>query len=59
MPISIVIAYEDTFATVEMKYHILSYDCKNGSIYYDSLFLESPLKPILCTSAEAMCDLSA
>ena len=59
MSIGTVIADADTFAPVEMKYHILPTECQVGGMYYDALFLDTPVKPILCTRAEAMSDLRA
>ena len=59
MSIGTVIADADTFAPIEMKYHILSAECQIGGMYYDALFLDTPVKPILCTRAEAIRDLRA
>ena len=59
MSIGTVIADTDTFAPVEMKYHILPAACQIGGMYDHALFLDTPVKPILCTRAEAMCDLRA
>ena len=57
MSIGTVIADTDTFAPMEAKYHILPMECEVGGMYYDTLFLETPVKPILCTRAEAVADL--
>ena len=57
MSIGTVIADADTFAPVEMKYHILPDECKVGGMYGDVLFLDTPVKPIQCTREEAMKDL--
>lgn len=57
MSIGAVIADGDTFAPIEAKYHILPIECEIGGMYYDTLFLETPVKPILCTRAEAIADL--
>ena len=59
MSIGTVIADADTFAALEIKYHILPTECQIGGMYYDALFLDTPVKPILCTRAEAMSDLRA
>lgn len=59
MSIGTVIADADTFAPVEMKYHILPNQCQIGGMYYDALFLDTPVKPILCTRSEAIRDLRA
>ena len=59
MSIGTVIADADTFELITAKYHILSIECEIGGMYYDTLFLETPVKPILCTRAEAIADLRA
>lgn len=59
MSIGTVIADMDTFEAVEAKYHILPIECEIGGMYYDTLFMETPVKPILCTRAEAITDLRA
>ena len=57
MSIGTVIADADTFKLIAAKYHILPIECEIGGMYYDTLFLETPVKPILCTRAEAIADL--
>ena len=57
MSIGTVIADADTFQPVAAKYHILPVFCEIGGMYYDALFLDTPVKPILCTRREAMNDL--
>ena len=59
MSIGTVIADADTFELIEAKYHILPIECEIGGMYYDTLFLETPVKPILCTRTEAIADLCA
>lgn len=59
MSIGTVIADADTFELIAAKYHILPNECEIGGMYYDTLFLETPVKPILCTRAEAIADLRA
>ena len=59
MSIGTVIADSDTFQPIEMTYHILPRECRAGGMYYDALFLDTPVKPILCTRAEAIRDLKA
>lgn len=59
MSIGTVIADVDTFETIDAKYHILPSECEIGGIYYDTLFLETPVQPILCTRTEAISDLRA
>lgn len=57
MSIGTVIAETDTFKPVAAKYHILPIECEIGGMYYDTLFLDTPITPILCTRAEAINDL--
>lgn len=59
MSIGTVIADSDTFEALEAKYHILPIECQVGGMYYDTLFIETPVRPILCTRAEAIADLRA
>ena len=59
MSIGTVIADADTFELIEAIYHILPIECEIGGMYYDTLFLETPVKPILCTRTEAIADLCA
>lgn len=59
MSIGTVIANADTFAPLESKYHILPMECEIGGMYYDTLFLDTPVKPILCTREEALADLKS
>ena len=57
MSIGTVIADADTFELVTAKYHVLPIECKIGGMYYDTLYVETPVQPILCTRAEAIADL--
>lgn len=57
MSIGSVIADANTFEVIEAKYHILPIECEIGGMYYDTLFIETPVKPILCTRGEAITDL--
>lgn len=59
MSIGTVIADTDTFQFVAAKYHILPLECEIGGMYYDTLFLPTPVKPILCTREEAIRDLKS
>ncbi len=54
MSIGTVIADADTFQPIALKYHILPAQCEAGGMYYDALFLDTPVKPILCSRREAM-----
>ena len=57
MSIGTVIADGDTFRVVASKYHVLPSACRSGGMYYDALFLKTPVSPIRCTRREAMADL--
>lgn len=57
MSIGTVIADADTFEAIDAKYHILPIACQIGGMYEATLFIETPVQPILCTRAEAISDL--
>lgn len=57
MSIGTVIADMDTFEVIEARYHILPLECQIGGMYEATLFIETPVKPILCTRVEAIADL--
>lgn len=59
MSIGSVIADAGTFDMIEAKYHILPIACQIGGMYESTLFIEMPVKPILCTRADAIADLRA
>lgn len=59
MSIGTVIADTDTFALIESKYHILPIECQIGGMYESTLYIETPVQPILCTRKEAMQELRA
>ena len=57
MSIGTVIADDSTFESIEAKYHILPIECQIGGMYENTLFIETPVSPILCTRSEAIADL--
>ena len=57
MSIGTVIADACTFEAMDAKYHILPIECEIGGMYESTLFIETPVKPILCTRGEAIADL--
>ena len=59
MSIGTVIADENTYQPIESKYHILPIECEIGGMYEGTLFIKTPVQPILCTRAEAIADLRA
>ncbi len=54
MSIGTVIADGDTFQCIEAKYHILPMECQIGGMYESTLYLQTPVPPILCTRDEAI-----
>ncbi len=59
MSIGTVIADSDTLEAIDSKYHVLPIECQIGGMYEATLFIETPVQPILCTRAQAMADLRA
>ena len=57
MSIGTVIADTDTFEPIEARYYILPLECQIGGMYESTLFIETPVQPILCTRAQAMAEL--
>lgn len=57
MSIGTVIADANSFEIIEIKYHVLPIECEIGGMYEHTLFLDTPVKPILCSRGEAMHDL--
>lgn len=57
MSIGCCLADADTFELIESKYHILPIECQIGGMYENTLFIETPVQPILCTRADAIADL--
>lgn len=59
MSIGTVIADTETFEMIEAKYHILPIECQVGGMYESTLYIKTPVKPMLCTRKEALSDLRA
>ena len=59
MSIGTVIADDKTFRPVAAKYHILPDFAEIGGMYYEALFIKTPVPPISCTRQEAVEDLLA
>ena len=57
MSIGTVIADEHSFQLIDAKYHILPLECRVGGMYSATLFLETPVQPILCARSDAIGDL--
>jgi len=54
MSIGTAVVDERGFEPVSVQYYILPTECEIGGMYYDTLFLETPVAPILCTRSEAI-----
>ena len=59
MSIGVAIADDHSFQPVETKYYILPTECAIGGMYEDTLFIETPVTPLLCSRSEAIRDLTA
>lgn len=59
MSIGCCIADADTFGVISAKYHVLIPECEIGGMYYDALFPDTPVRPMLCSRDEAISDLLA
>ena len=59
MSIGCCIADADTFGVISAKYHVLIPECEIGGMYYDALFPDTPVRPMLCSRYEAISDLLA
>jgi hypothetical protein len=57
MSIGAAIADAETFEPIEAKYYILPIECQIGGMYENTLFIETPVAPVLCTRSEAIADL--
>ena len=57
MSIGIAIVEEDNYHVLASKYYVLPIECQIGGMYEHTLFIETPVTPILCTRKEAIADL--
>ena len=57
MSIGCCIADTDSFELIDSRYYILPIECQVGGMYENTLFIETPVQPILCTRAQAISDL--
>jgi len=57
MSIGTVIADSNTFQPIDTKYYILSTECLIGGMYESTLFIPTPVEPMLCTREAAIADL--
>jgi hypothetical protein len=59
MSIGVVVAHSVTFEAVEARYYILPREAEVGGMYYEALFLDTPVKPRTCTRKKALGELRA
>ena len=59
MSIGVVVAHSVTMELLEAKYYILPQEAEIGGMYYEALFLKTPVKPLLCTRKKALTELKA
>ena len=59
MSIGVVVAHSVTMEPLEAKYYILPQEAEIGGMYYEALFLKTPVKPIVCTRKKALAELTA
>lgn len=59
MTIGTVIADRDTFRPLCARYHILPEECAIGGMYEGTIFLPTPVKPVVCTREQALAELEA
>ena len=57
MSIGIVIADADTFEAVAARYYILPKECQVGGMYAATLYLKTPVKPMVCSRTDAISDM--
>lgn len=57
MSIGTIIADARTFSTIDAKYHILPAECAIGGMYESTLYIETPVPPIIMPRADAIRDL--
>ena len=57
MSIGTVIADAETFQKLDARYHILPTECEIGGMYESTLYIQTPVAPILCARKEAIADL--
>ena len=59
MTIGTVIADIDTFRPLCARYHILPEECAIGGMYEGAIHLPTPVRPVVCTRAQALAELEA
>ena len=57
MSIGTVIAETGTFRPVSLWYHVFPQECSVGGMYESTLYIDTPVKPILCTRREGLADI--
>ena len=59
MSIGTVIADTETMQPLDARYHVLTPEYTVGGMFEGTLFLDSPVPPVLCTREEALRELTA
>lgn len=59
MSIGIIVADAHSFRPIAAKYYILSPEYRVGGMFSDTLFSDTPVKPILCTRRQALSHMTA
>ena len=59
MSIGTIIADANTFQLIDSKYHILPVECQIGGMFESTLFIETPVTPLLCTRKSAIEDIKS
>lgn len=59
MSIGTVIADTETMQPLDARYHVLTPEYTVGGMFESTLFLDSPVPPVLCTREEALRELTA
>ena len=54
MSIGTAIVEEGSYTVLDSVYHILPIECQVGGMYEHTLFIETPVAPVLCTRQEAI-----
>ena len=57
MSIGIAIADSDSLECIDARYYVLPIECQVGGMYESTLFIETPVHPILCHREEALNEL--
>jgi hypothetical protein len=54
MSIGVAIVEEGSYKVLDSRYYVLPVECQIGGMYEHTLFIDTPVPPILCTRQEAI-----